>query len=205
MNLRRIRLPKLLSPLYYLMIFHERKSHYDLTVPAIFAVLTTAAFVLLPVSPRLLGEQGVLKEFQTLLSFLAAFFLAALAAVATFNKPSLDTLMAGEPPTLWVQRSGYFVLARLTRRQFVCYLFGYLSFVSMALFLIIAGLNAARPSIWLIPQSDWYTWSKAAMVCLGSFVLWNMICTTLLGLYYLSERIHREADQPKENGDRKAA
>lgn len=72
-------------------------------------------------------------------------------------------------------------------------MFGYLSFLSFVLFGISAFGNLLEPNInALIPydaKAFWYVrWSfVGAFLFLAS----NLLVTTLLGLYYMTDRIHR--------------
>src|ERR1700730_4384543 len=118
---------RLLAPLRYLSIKHDMKWHFDFKWPIVMAILTMALFSILPLRPPIFGESGIMKGIREMISLFAAFFVVALAAEATFARPSLDKPMQGTTPTL----NG----AGLTRRQFVCYLFGYLAFISFGLFI----------------------------------------------------------------------
>jgi Trk-type K+ transport system membrane component len=110
-------------------------------------------FWCLPVTPTTLGEAGFLKGVRDLIALFAAFFVVALAAVATFSRESLDLPMEGTTPTLDGKE--------LSRRQFVCYLFGYLAVLSFALFLAAVLAQIITPSLRaeLPAQALW--WVKA--------------------------------------------
>src|SRR5437660_212449 len=110
---------RLIAPVRYLAIRHEIKPRFDWGWPLFLTALTMALFWFLPVKPEVLGDEGFLKGVRELIALFAAFFVVALAAVATFSRESLDLPMEGTTPTLDGRD--------LNRRQFVCYLFGYLS------------------------------------------------------------------------------
>ncbi|MEJ1644057.1 hypothetical protein SMA60_27945, partial [Escherichia coli] len=80
------------------------------------------------------------------------FYIAALAAVSTFSSPSIDEVMAGDPPTLLEKFRGQKIKVELTRRRFVCYLFGYLALVSFMLFCLgmISVLIGKPFHLWLV-------------------------------------------------------
>jgi hypothetical protein len=105
---------RLLAPMKYLLIKHDIKSRFDWGWPALLTTITMVLFLELPKLPALLGDAGILKSLRDLIALLAAFFVAALAAVSTFARESLDLPMEGTTPTLRGQD--------LTRRQFVSYL-----------------------------------------------------------------------------------
>ncbi|MGK9996690.1 hypothetical protein O6197_24780, partial [Salmonella enterica subsp. enterica] len=82
----------------------------------------------------LIETNGLLLQVNGLLQVLIGFYIAALAAVSTFSSSSIDEVMAGVPPTLVEKFRGQKLTVELTRRRFVCYLFGYLALVSFMLF-----------------------------------------------------------------------
>lgn len=184
---------KICEPLRYLLIRHNSKTWLDLIFPMVFAAIVTFIYQVVPVRPTLLGAGGLLYDLKDLLVFLSAFFLAALAAVATFGRESLDEVMAGTPPTLrTLDRAGKKIVKPLTRREFVSYLFGYLSFVSIVLFIIILGLKAFYPMLGYVGV-EWIEYLRPVCVFLLSFMTMNLLCVTFLGLWFLTYRIN--ADQ----------
>lgn len=185
---------RLVSPIKYLSIQHELKSRFDWGWPLILTAVTMAIFWLLPVKPEILGDGGIIRGLRDLIALLAAFFVVALAAVATFAEATLDRPMQGRTPTLDKHD--------LTRRQFVCYLFGYLATLSFVLFLSAIAAQVLAPSLKaeLSPSALW--WAKAIGGTLFALAFWNMIVTTLLGIYFLVERVHlaEPIDGPPQSG-----
>ena len=76
------------------------KATYDFVVPAAVSLLSTAAVWWLSLSLGLYAPDGLIPGIINLLNLLIAFFIAALAAVATFDRPGLDDKMKGEPATM---------------------------------------------------------------------------------------------------------
>lgn len=179
---------RLLSPLRYIAIKHEMKPKFDFWWPLGFTIISLGFFWALPVAPKFLGDGGFLKSLRDLIALLAAFFVAALAAVATFARENLDKLMEGTSPTL--KSRGQSEPLPLTRRQFVCYLFGYLAFIAFALFLSIVAAEILYPNLKLLLEPSWLPYVRFAASAIFMFVFWNMIVTTLLGIYFLVERVH---------------
>jgi hypothetical protein len=192
---------RLLAPLRYISIKHEMKWHFDFKWPLIMTLITMALFAALPIRPPIFGETGVIKGIREIISLFAAFFVVALAAVATFARPSLDKPMEGTTPTLYG--------VGLTRRQFVCYLFGYLAFISFALFIAAILGQILAPALGEDLSKNILWWVKAIGGSIFTFVFWNMAITTLLGIYFLVERVHLDDkdngnhDNPTEIRDRK--
>jgi hypothetical protein len=172
----------LLSPFAYLWIKHPFKTRIDWWWPLVLTAMTMTLLWLLPVTPRILGEAGFLKGIRDLIALFAAFFVVALAAVSTFARRSLDQLMEGTPPTL----NG----RDLTRREFVCYLFGYLAALSFVLFLACIAAEIVAPSFRFLFTPNILWWIRALSGTAFAFGFWNMVTTTFLGIWFLIERIH---------------
>lgn len=177
----------------YLRIVHPEKFVYDLLFPILSVVLGLSLYNLLPIKPALLGESGLLKDFKDVLTLLIAFFVAALAAVATFQRKGLDEVMKGStPPTLSVKLHDRTWLQPLTRREFLCYLFGYLSSMSLILFLLIVSVKVFAPSIQLWVDANTYIVLKNVFISIFSAAGGHLLVSTLLALYYLTDRINRD-------------
>lgn len=186
---------KLFSPLSYLRIKHEEKSWYDYRIPLLASIIITAVYHFHANKISLIETNGLLLQVNGLLQVLIGFYIAALAAVATFSSASIDEVMAGDPPTLVEKFRGHKIAVELTRRRFVCYLFGYLALVSFMLFCLgMISILVGKPfHIWLLTfwSSDTILWLKTLFVGGYIFMLMNIITTTLLGLYFLAVRFHQ--------------
>ena len=103
--------------------------------------------------------------------------------------------MAGDPPTLVEKFRGQKITVELTRRRFVCYLFGYLALVSFMLFCLgMVSILVGKPfHLWLLTflSAEVIIWLKTIFVGAYLFILMNIITTTLLGLYFLAVRFHQ--------------
>ncbi|MDP4006469.1 hypothetical protein [Methylobacterium sp. NEAU K] len=154
---------------------------------------------LLPVRPTILGDKKYVDYILQVIGTLPGFFIAALAAAATFSNPSLDEQMPGKPPpTLRVMRSGETFDIPMTMRVFICHLFSYLTAISLvATFLGIAIIEVA-PTIDAIGdahkdggvvQMSLAVVRYAAVGWLTFFVA-KIVIITLHGLYFLVERMH---------------
>lgn len=184
----------LLRPMGYLAIRHPRKRRYDLWLPLAVAALTTVGYLMLPQSLPLVSASGVTAQIQELVKILAGFFIAALAAIATFQRSDLDRVMAGTPPTLeeFDEDEGRDVTTALTRRRFLCFLFGYLAFLALALFIATAAALVIKPWVVTALPPVWLGWTRAAAAFVFLFGFWHMMAIALLGLYYLTDRLHRK-------------
>ena len=167
---------RLITPLRYLAIRHGTKPRFDWGWPIILTVITMSVFRFLPVQPEILGDGGVLKGVRDLIALFAAFFVVALAAVATFSRETLDRPMQGTAPML--------ANGELTRREFVCYLFGYLAVMSFILFLAAVAAQIIAPSLRAELSINALWWTKAISGTVFAFGFWNMFVTTLFGIYF---------------------
>lgn len=184
----------LLRPLDYLEIKHSSKRRYDLWLPLAIATVCTAGYVSLPETISLVSPTGVTSQIQELVKILAGFFIAALAAIATFQKPDLDRVMAGNPPTLeeFDEDEGRDVTRALTRRRFLCFLFGYLAFLSLALFIATATALIVKPWIMTTFPPSYLGLTRGVGAFVFFFGFWHMMSIAMLGLYYLTDRLHRK-------------
>ncbi|WP_149163181.1 hypothetical protein [Azospirillum brasilense] len=180
-------------PMRYLRITHPEKTVYDVILPLCAVAISLGAYNLLPIKPALLGDNGILKDIKDVLALLIAFFVAALAAVATFSRPGLDEVMKGShPPSILVYQHSQKWLQPLTRREFLCYLFGYLSSLSLLLFMVIVAAKIFAPSLHQWISEDTYAALKYVFIAFFSGACGHLFISTLLALYYLTDRINRD-------------
>lgn len=176
---------KLVSPLGYLLIHHPQKRVVDFVLPLTFAVLLTALIVYFTNTVTILGKDGLIDSLVSFVQFLTGFYIAALAAVATFPNKNIDEVADGSPLKLKGKE--------LTRRQFLSYMFGFLAFTGFAFVSLSELLMAMQSEIYLL-EVRWgeyvYLHFKAVTFCLYLFVFFVIVFTSLYGLYYLTEKIH---------------
>ncbi len=89
----------------------------------------------------------------------------------------------------------------LSRRQFVCFIFGYCAALSVFIFLMVLAGKVARPLVWAIcPDAVGYVKPVAVFILSVSFT--HMLIVTFWGLYYLSDRLHSGESRREETGER---
>lgn len=174
------------------------KVTYDFVIPAAFALIATALVGYFKFGLGLFVADGFVPGILDLLNLLIAFFIAALAAVATFDRPGLDDPMKGEPALM--KRKGKDGIVRdkiLSHRQFICYLFGYLSFISIMLLLALYAIRLVGSDAVGLLDIDFSLGSivielRSVARAVGSFALFfvfgQIIVTMLLGIYFLADR-----------------
>jgi hypothetical protein len=187
---------QLLTPMRYLRIrqgisLFKSKAVYDWVLPMLISI--PATYIGYKYSIGIFSEKGVIGGFQKLLEILVPFYIAALAAVATFARDGLDEPLKGHAATVSIRHSnGMWVEHVLTRRQFICYLFGYLAFLSLVLFVGILFLNLVSQKSGLLAHElfgEQLQYAKIAAIYIFMVPIWQMIVITLLGVYFMSERL----------------
>lgn len=192
---------RLLTPLLYLRIDRQGKVFDELLLPVILLAFTYLVFWALDWKLVIFGSSGLVAGVGSYLQVVTGFYIASLAAVATFNQKNMDVRMAGDSPSLVVEWKGRKLEEKLTRRRFLCFLFGYLSFLSVFVYFGGVGANLlAQPLVTKLP-TEAHFWVKWGFVSIYLLVVYNLICTTLLGLYYMTERIHRPESEFAEQQD----
>ena len=125
------------------------------------------------------------------LQSLPGFYIAALAAIATFGSKSLDLIMSGSPPKINIDfNGGVLVDEPLTRRLFLCSMFSYLTILSIFLTLIgIFGVVFAE-SFKKILIFNLQIYVKITFMFLYTVFVVQLFTVTLWGISYLGERMH---------------
>lgn len=145
---------------------------------------------------------GVVATAQGLVQALPGFYIAALAAVATFGQQgsSLDAIIPAPTPTIQTRFAGAWIEMELSRRRFLCLLFAYLTSISIVLSLFATyGQAVAAPARAMVLSSivDLVSW---IMFAIYLFFLFQMVVITLWGLYYLSDRMLHPDPFERKNG-----
>lgn len=192
-------LKQLCTPLRYLKIRQGNSKNYkrvfDLNIPVTLAVLTTILFTISSSFHIVLSEGGIFETLSGFFRLLAAFFIAALAAASTFANKEVDKKMRGyehNPVTIpvWPNDAQKIVQMDITRRQFLCHLFGYLAFLTI-IFLLSMNLAA-----YLVEHVILDLDSKAILIIniilsfIFSSIFYSILITTFVGLAFMTDRIH---------------
>jgi len=174
---------KLFSPFLFLRLkFSERRCYLLLSI---FVGIAFGGLYQLT-KPPLMGPLGLLEDIKSFVTILFPFFVAALVAIATFTRPGLDDLTSGGLVTL--ERKGE-AIRTLTRRQFVCSIFGYCAGVSLCIFLVVIFTKVTHP--WFLGSGLLAVpYFKAACLTIVATMFAHMVIITFWGLYYLSDRLH---------------
>lgn len=175
---------RLLRPLLFLHIRMDRLCRYVWLYPFCWLGLLSIFLVLFfqyeigRVSCELVGKSSA---FVVLMP---EFYLLDLIAVAwAINTPAMDKPFEGCKATL-TSRESETERRILSRRRFLCLLFGYLSFVSLLLLL-------ANMALMTVAQGGWFT-SPLQVFFAGiyGFFFLQLFALTMLALFYLCDRLH---------------
>lgn len=183
---------QLLRPISYMAIRDASKWKIDILLPMIFGIIVTICVFFLPVKVQMFGPTGLLTLLMGLLQILPGFYLTALAAVATFNRPDMDILLPSPAPTVQISVKGKPKKIELTRRRMLSMLFGYLTFISFALYFLAVGAQIIAPSMTLLIASElWVLILRQLFLLIFVTLLGQLIFITMFGLYQLSDRMHQ--------------
>ena len=182
---------QLLRPLVYLTISDAGKAAIDWTIPFFLALATAGLYGALGQKPQLFMANGVLSQVSGLLQVLPGFYIAALAAIATFQRLDLDELLPPPTPKVDAYVRGEHTKLPLTRRRMLSLLFSYLSFLSIFLFIIVIAANFIAESIRAVVPVPYRPMMATTFLFAFSFLFWNMVVVTLFGLYQLGDRLHQ--------------
>lgn len=168
-------------------------------IPAVATGLLILIYLALPVQPPILGDKKYLDYLLQIVGILPGFYIAALAAAATFVNPALDEEITGkDAPQLDVKRGGETFHVTMTMRVFICHLFSYLSAMSFITSLLAIAIIELEPSVDGLryvfsgnPQiAAALTIVSFLSVALVTFYFLRILVITMHGLYFLVERMH---------------
>lgn len=182
---------------------------HDIIPTGTTSILISAPFLIVKTT-NYFHKDGFLDKFGTFSSVLTGFYVAGLVAVATFSMrfSALDEKMENGPVFLWskiehirelgLNEKNYDINKRsLTRREYLCHLFGYLATLSMILTLvtivtIIVAQGVELPIAVNISRSLYVPLDlfRAAFIIGFSIPISHLVTTTTRGLFYLVDRLY---------------
>jgi hypothetical protein len=188
----------LLRPFSYWSIDHKVKWKVDWLFPFILASLSMILLALSSsvVRVTIYGDTGLLSKLLAFVQSLPGFYIAALAAIATFNRPDIDRHMPEPAPSIDIVVQGRSVLVKLTRRKFLCSMFAFLTAESIVLTVTaVFGLAVSEAVKTALPPMA-HAWVRSAFVFAYLLLFWQMVVASFWGLYYLGEKLHQPDQVP---------
>ncbi|HDN2513577.1 TPA: hypothetical protein P1K35_003807 [Providencia rettgeri] len=185
-------LHQLFRPFGYLSIKGvSGKQAYDWWIPLFFSVLSMVYFIFIVKDQvAIFGTEGFLKNTISFISILPGFYIAALAAIATFNRKQIDEPLISDNETPYIYVKGvkengakFRTKEDMTRRLFLCMLFSFLTAESIVLIMLY---NFVVPILSTMNSCFFL----GTYLFLFLLILWQLLVTTFFGLYYLGDRIH---------------
>lgn len=183
---------KLLKPAIYLSIKMDdgKKSTLDFLLPSTIAIIFSVILMWLYKAYEIdvfSEKHNLMSGISGFIQTLPGFFIAALAAIATFPNAMMNNILP--EPTPYLENSNGMVQDKLSRRRLLSYLFSYLTFISIigyfmvVLVVFLQSLNLKLPPI----TSDIFYFIGCFLPIL---LLAHIVCLTFFGLWYLGDRIH---------------
>ncbi|MRH22434.1 hypothetical protein [Rhodovulum strictum] len=193
-----------ISPFKYLKLRNERGTRLvfrDLFPILAIALVFTAPFVVFD-QMNFSRAAGFVDRMGSLAAVLTGFYIAALVAVASFSASigDLDSPISNGKIFLNIGDED-----SLTRREYICAMFGFLSFLSLFIaivstFILIvapafADLHDRSPIEFAGHSIPIFEVARGSIIGIYCVIVSAMIVTTFYGLYYLTDRIY--AKPPK--------
>lgn len=187
-------LSQLLKPLAYLSIVHSDKKKIDWLYPLILSVLVLSILEFTRDGKYMAVEGGLVDMVLGFIQSLPGFYIAALAAVATFGKRGIDRYFPEPMPYIIRRVQAEKVPVYLTRRTFLCMLFAFLTYESILLVLFSIGyILIGNGDYDLLVKGYDLSWPLSVLAKLAYLLmLFQMVIATFWGLFYLGYRIHEQ-------------
>lgn len=182
---------QLLRPFAYLTIEHPEKWKFDWLIPSILTTFSGVLFLVADDKVVIFGGSGVIPGIMGFVQILPGFYIAALAAIATFNRQDIDKYIPEPTPTMDILVGGEKNKILLTRRRFLCMLFAFLTAESIGIALLsLFSVTFSTYFASIIPPEFHFESVHIFLFCY-MFLFWQMIIATGLGLYYLGDRLNQ--------------
>lgn len=177
----------------YLSIRHPTKRVVDWVIPSVISLIATAITISVQGKVNFYGQGGFVSLVLGYVQNLPGFYIAALAAIATFTRPEIDQIIPGNqtPKIMSTDSHGNRNLIELTRRRFLCLMFAFLTAecILMTIFSVV-GLSVAAPMRAAVPH--WLYQVFFGIATFSYFLIFSqLVLATFWGIFYLGEKIHQ--------------
>lgn len=184
-------LGQLAKPLGYLFIKHPYKWIVDWLYPAILCTIFMIAICNLSTIDVFFRSSGILSLILGFVQSLPGFYIAALAAIATFGRLDIDDILPEPTPKVVVKLRGTDNIISLTRRRFLAMLFAFLtaeSVILTVLAIVLIPLSSDIQSLNLVFEGSG-KWIAVALSFIYMIGFFQMVLATFWGLYYLGYKL----------------
>lgn len=185
-------LKQILMPFGYLAIRHPHKWVVDWFYPALATLVTVLGLLYITEIKLVLVKGGMVSSLVSFVQTLPGFYIAALAAIATFGRADIDSVLPEPTPEVKVKFMGGENIVKLTRRRFLAMLFSFLTAESIVLIVFSIFTVELSSNIFLFSVCgvDVGWWISLVLLVLIFFALYQLIAATFWGLYYLGFKLH---------------
>jgi hypothetical protein len=180
------------APFLFLLIRFQGRWAFILLVPLLLAASATGVIMWLGARVSVLGSSGLFTKLLAIMPIAGGFFVAALTVILSQSNSVLQAGFVGEnKPELPGEAEP------LTRQRFLALLFGYLSFSSFSLAGVLAGTDFIGPALKTVITTD--AWFYLKVVTTFAVLFWTvqMFCCSMIGLFYLTDRLYRSSGVSK--------
>lgn len=183
---------QILRPFGYLAIKHPYKRIVDWAYPAFATFITITLASIFGDLSNGLKPGAALATTLSFVQSLPGFYIAALAAIATFGRPDIDEVLPQPTPKLLIKNGGIENLVDLTRRRFLAILFAFLTaesiaFIVLSIALLSLGADTANLQLFDLPLG---LYAINTAITITILIFYQMIIATFWGLYYLGYKLH---------------
>jgi len=177
----------------------------DLPASVVVGIILSLPYLFLSMS-NYFHKDGFVDKVGTFSSVLTGFYIAGLLAVATFprNEAGLDKPI--EVGKIVLPRGDNGEDEYLTRREYVCAMFGYLAFISLlitvasiVLVTTSESLDSIHDLTFSIRGRDFVilkSHTRDTMLSISGIIIGHVFITTVRSLYYLIDRIYAVVPTP---------
>ncbi len=162
--------------------------YFQYVFPTLMSIAISVIFSTMIMNGFHVKLNDILLSSTTLMGVLVGFYIAALAAVTSFPNTTLDSPMKGDAPYIKSGKDGQKTI--ISRRRFLSIILGYCAFLSIFIYIvgsISAGVDFSNTNYVLS-----YKYITATLWIIYCWILCSLLVTTMLGLHYLIDRMHRD-------------
>ncbi|MGP5513268.1 hypothetical protein [Pseudomonas helleri] len=182
---------QLLKPFGYLTIKHPYKWVVDWLYPVLLAILSVVFLLTFHDIRKLIEPNELIPMMLSFVQSLPGFYIAALAAIATFGRADIDDILPEPTPKFVVKLRGHENTIDLTRRRFLAMLFAFLTGESIAIIFYCMALISFGAKIYSYSLTPYLPGPILFGICILVFfiAIYQMILATFWGLYYLGYKL----------------
>jgi hypothetical protein len=184
------------APFLFLMIRFQGRWTYILALPLLTALVLTALTVWLGSKVSVLGPSGLFTKLLAIMPIAGGFFVAALTVILSQSNSILQAGFVGDNKPVLVNDD-----EPMTRQRFLALLFGYLSFSSFTIAGILAGTDFIAPALRTLIEPSGWLYAKVLTTFGVLFWTSQMFWCSMIGLFYLTDRLYRSTGVAKFRKD----